>query len=52
VRRAGSEAKLWLRSDLPEARNYGFSSRELRDIRKLIEENREEIERRWGEFFG
>jgi hypothetical protein len=51
VRRAGCEAKLWLSPDLSEARNYGFSSRELRDIRKLIEEHREQIERTWAEFF-
>jgi 3-methyladenine DNA glycosylase AlkD len=52
VRRADCEAKLWLRPGLPDARSRGFSSRELRDIRKLIEENREQIERAWAEFFG
>jgi Domain of unknown function (DUF4160) len=51
VRQAGSEAKLWLRPGLPEAYNYGFSTGELREIRELIEANREQIETSWNEFF-
>ena len=51
VRQAGHEAKLWLRPGLPEAYNRGFSARELREIRQLIEVNREQIERAWKEFF-
>jgi hypothetical protein len=52
VRQPGCEAKLWLRAGLPEAYNRGFSARELRGIRELIEANREQIERAWNEFFG
>lgn len=51
VRQAGREAKLWLRRALPAAYNYGFSSRDLREIRKLIEANRDQIEDAWNEFF-
>ena len=29
---------------LPQAYNYGFNPRELRDLRELIEANREQIE--------
>jgi hypothetical protein len=36
---------------LPQAYNYGFSARELREIRELIEANREQIETAWSEFF-
>ena len=35
VRQGDREAKLWLRSGLPQAYNYGFSPRELRDLREL-----------------
>jgi hypothetical protein len=52
VRQTGREAKLWLRLGLPEAYNYGFSERELRRIRELIEANRAQIETAWNEFFG
>ena len=43
VRQTDREAKLWLRP--------GLNTRELRDIRELIEANREQIERAWNEFF-
>ena len=48
VRQGDREAKLWLGPGLP----HGFSPRELRDLRKLIEANREQIETAWKEFFG
>jgi hypothetical protein len=37
---------------LPQAYNRGFSARELREIRELVEANREQIETAWDEFFG
>jgi Domain of unknown function (DUF4160) len=37
---------------LPLAYNYGFNPRELRELRRLIEANREQIETAWKEFFG
>jgi hypothetical protein len=52
VRQGEREVKLWLRRGLPQAYNYGFSSRELRAIRELVEANRERIEAAWSEFFG
>ena len=52
VRGAGREAKLWLRSGLPEAYNSGFEVRELQRIRELIEIHREQIRAAWDEHFG
>lgn len=52
VRQAGREAKLWLRPGLPQAYNYGFSTRQLNNIRELVEANREQLETAWNEFFG
>ncbi len=52
VRLGDREAKLWLRTGLPQARNRGFSARELREIRDVIEANRERIETAWHDFFG
>jgi hypothetical protein len=38
VRRENMEAKFWLQPVAPAA-NYGFSTAELRDIHRLVEEN-------------
>jgi Domain of unknown function (DUF4160) len=51
VRQTGREAKLWLRRGLPQAYDRGFRARELREIRELVEANREHIETAWSEFF-
>ena len=52
VRQGGREVKLWLRRGLPQAYNNGFGERELRELRQVIEANREQIEAAWNEFFG
>jgi hypothetical protein len=52
VRQGDHEAKLWLLPNLPAAYNHGFSERELRSLRALIEVHRAEIEAAWNEFFG
>ena len=52
IRQGDREAKRWLRSGLPQAYNYGFNPRDLRDLRELIEANREQIETAWNDFFG
>jgi hypothetical protein len=51
VRQGSREAKLWLRPGLPQAYNHGFNATELRDLRELVEANREQIEAAWNEFF-
>jgi uncharacterized protein DUF4160 len=51
IRQTGREAKLWLRPGPPQAYNYGFSARDLREIRELIEANREQIGTAWNELF-
>ena len=51
VARDRGYAKFWMRP-VELARSRSFRSHELNVIAKLIEENREEIERRWNEHFG
>ncbi len=51
VRRDDDMVKFWIRP-VRLATNIGFSAKELRQIEKLVEENQEEIERKWNEFFG
>jgi hypothetical protein len=48
----GHEAKFWLNPEIQLAYNSGFSSRTLRELIRIIEANREWIQRAWNEFFG
>lgn len=50
IRRDNDVAKFWIRP-VRLAVNTGFSSRELREIEKLVEGNQDVIERKWNEFF-
>ena len=52
VREAGHETKIWLRPKVAVAYNDGFDARMVRELLKSVEENRERIEKAWGEFFG
>lgn len=51
VTKAGCEAKVWL-TPLRVAWNEGFRRHELTDIRQIIEQHRELIERQWHERSG
>jgi hypothetical protein len=50
VRRDDYMAKFWVKP-VRLSVNIGFPSKELREIEKLVEQNSEEIERKWNEFF-
>jgi len=51
VHKGSGEAKFWL-SDCQLAKTRGFADHELRQVRKKIEEQREELLRAWHEHFG
>lgn len=51
VRGGGSEAKIWLEPDVSIAESYGFNSRELARILRVVTENRNRIARAWHEYF-
>ena len=46
------EAKFWLRPEIRVAYNDGFDGKTLRELLRLVEVNRERIERAWRDFFG
>ncbi|NOT00349.1 MAG: DUF4160 domain-containing protein [Phycisphaerales bacterium] len=46
------EAKFWLTPDLELARNQRLSRAQLKEIERIIEERRDEIERAWNAHFG
>jgi len=50
VERAEGYAKFWL-NPVSLARDRGFRSHELSEIRKLIEENKQIFEEKWNEYF-
>jgi len=51
VEQGDRETKLWLRRDISVAYNDGFNARELNQLVRLVEENRETIETAWNDFF-
>ena len=46
------EAKFWLEPDIELARNYKLTEKQLNEIKKIIEENQDEIKNSWKEHFG
>jgi len=52
VERGDGEVKFWLRPEVHLAYDDGFSARSLREVLRLVEANRERIEKAWNEFFG
>jgi hypothetical protein len=51
VRKGNGQAKFWL-SDGRLAKAKGFAQHELRQVRRKIEEHREELLRAWHDHFG
>jgi len=45
------EAKFWIEPEVVLANNYGFTRKELRELEKIIQERRDEIEQHWREHF-
>ena len=46
------EAKYWMEPNIELAKNYGFSSADLRRIENLIRDHEQEIEDAWQRHFG
>ena len=51
VRGAGGEAKVWLQPAVTVANSDGFDARTLAELVRVVENNRELIERSWHEYF-
>lgn len=46
------EAKFWLAPAIELARNYRYSSRQLKEIETIIEEHNDELVDAWEKHFG
>jgi hypothetical protein len=51
VKAAGDEAKLWL-TPVQLCANYGFNTRELTEIERLVRQHRDSFLEAWNEHFG
>ncbi|PKP76158.1 MAG: hypothetical protein CVT81_16300 [Alphaproteobacteria bacterium HGW-Alphaproteobacteria-3] len=51
VQEGSATAKFWL-NPVHAADSYGFDARTLRELAKVVEQNKELIERAWHEYFG
>ena len=45
------EAKFWLEPNIELAKNYGFSNTQINEIKKIIEEKQNEINKSWNQHF-
>ena len=52
VRRGECVAKFWVLPDICVAESYGMSAAELRELVKVVKENKTLIEGYWNEYFG
>jgi hypothetical protein len=52
VKGSGNDAKIWLEPEISIADSYGFNSKQLADIIRIVTENRDRILRAWNEHFG
>jgi hypothetical protein len=51
VKGGGCDAKIWIEPDVSIAASYGFTSRELARILRVVTENRDMILRAWHDHF-
>jgi uncharacterized protein DUF4160 len=51
VKAGGDQAKFWL-NPTELTSNYGFSSRELNELERLVEQNETVFLEAWNEYFG
>ncbi len=50
--KAEGNSKYWLLPNLEEAYTYGYTVRERRKIRQLVEANKTLLINKWNEYFG
>lgn len=51
VRKGRKLAKFWISPHAQLAESFGFSAKELNDIRRIIDNRKKEIEKAWNDHF-
>jgi hypothetical protein len=46
------EAKFWIKPEISLAKNFGFSQNQITELKKVVEEHKNDIENAWTEHFG
>ncbi|MFW6227756.1 MAG: DUF4160 domain-containing protein [Bacteroidota bacterium] len=52
IQKAGGNAKMWLDPLIEDEYFYGFNNREIKEIKAIVNEHRENFKRAWYEYFG
>lgn len=52
IQSPNGEAKFWLEPNIELAKNFGLSSKELKEIESIVRGHYEELIKAWEEFFG
>ncbi|HCN83620.1 MAG TPA: hypothetical protein DIT07_08370 [Sphingobacteriaceae bacterium] len=52
IRKDDAKAKYWIEPDISEEYSYGFKVKERKLIRELIVDRKDEIIKKWNEYFG
>lgn len=51
IEKAEGNAKYWLEPELKEAYSYGFTTRQRREIRQIINNHQQQLITAWNEYF-
>ncbi len=51
IRKGEALAKFWIEPRACLAENYGFNSKELKEIEELVKGNEQEIKAKWNQYF-
>ena len=46
------EAKFWIMPEVGLAKNFGFSQNQIAELKRVVEEHKDDIKNAWREHFG
>ena len=52
IEKAEGNAKFWLEPTLKEEYSYGFTTNQKKEIKRILENNQEQLKNAWNEYFG
>ena len=52
IEKADANGKMWLEPSIEAEYFYGFSSKEIKEVKELVTENIELLKNAWNEYFG
>ncbi|MBV6483670.1 MAG: hypothetical protein KFKLKKLM_00122 [Flavobacteriales bacterium] len=52
IEKAEGNAKFWLEPTLKEEYSYDFTANQKKEIKRILENNQEQLKKAWNEYFG